>query len=327
MRAISREVRWTAATTGHLRGAWRWYLGLVMAAAAGLLVWWTLVEGDRMVQIVSWSVIVLLAAAVAVLATGRPRPLRLPRRPRPERRPVPSAGDDVWHLAARPRDLLENLRGAVADDEENPFAARLAHGDVPWDGLVDFAAQEYRSIVSDRRSLLHLASRFADSAGGPLFAGFAETERLALDMLMILAEELGADRGALRARPPHAGCQARPAYVAWLALNGAPGETALALTAAYAARGAHLAPMARTLRDHPAYRIDDRACAFFDFLAAPPAPNAEAQVLSVVQESLDAGHLPSAARDHARLLHTYDRMFWTTLADGAHQPGRAPAGA
>ncbi|MFF7994362.1 hypothetical protein ACFZDG_31860 [Kitasatospora xanthocidica] len=51
---------------------------------------------------------------------------------------------------------------------------------------------------------------------------------------------------APEARPPLPGCQAYPAYLAWLALNGRPSAAAAALVANFAAwgkcTGFHLGP-------------------------------------------------------------------------------------
>jgi hypothetical protein len=103
---------------------------------------------------------------------------------------------------------------------------------------------------------------------------------------------------------PVPGCEAYPAYVAWLALNGSPGNVALAFLA-------NLETCART-RDalRPAY--GDAALAFFDFFAAAP-PGFAQRALPLVQDAE-----PTSARRAARLLQAYGLLYWDTLADRLH---------
>ncbi|MEU6160264.1 transcriptional regulator [Streptomyces sp. NPDC047130] len=110
------------------------------------------------------------------------------------------------------------------------------------------------------------------------------------------------------------GCQAYPAFVAWLALNAAPAGTVLALAANFAAWGGYCGRIATGLREH--YGLDDRACAFFDLFAAP-SPEHERTVLAAVQEWAEAGRIDEAAvRRHGRLLRAYEAGFWDALVDG-----------
>lgn len=107
------------------------------------------------------------------------------------------------------------------------------------------------------------------------------------------------------------GAQAYPSYVAWLALAGRPADVVLALVANFAAWGECCATVAGALRRH--YGFDDEACAFFDFFAAP-ASDIEAAALAAVTAALDAGEPLAEASGYARLLQSYESMFWETLA-------------
>ncbi|WP_448321101.1 hypothetical protein [Streptomyces sp. CO7] len=110
-----------------------------------------------------------------------------------------------------------------------------------------------------------------------------------------------------------AGCQAYPAFVAWLAINAAPAGTVLALAANFSAWGGYCGRIARGLREH--YGLDDAACAFFD-LFAEPAPAYEESVVAAVQEWADAGRIDEAAvRRHGRLLRSYEAGFWDALLE------------
>lgn len=133
-----------------------------------------------------------------------------------------------------------------------------------------------------------------------------------MDRLGALLDGCGLDEVAARAYEPSAGCQAYPAYVAWLALNGDPADVAIALYANFAAWGGYCATIAGALRTR--YGFADEACGFFDFFALP-APALKDQAVAAVQEGLDDGHvtLPAALR-HGRLLQAYETMFWNALA-------------
>jgi TENA/THI-4/PQQC family len=107
---------------------------------------------------------------------------------------------------------------------------------------------------------------------------------------------------------PLPGCQAYPAYVAWLALNGSPADVALAFLANLESWGRSCARMRHALR--PVYEAD--AVAFFDFFAAPPA-GFEERALALI-----ATGEPASARRATRLLQAYELLYWDTLADGLH---------
>jgi hypothetical protein len=99
----------------------------------------------------------------------------------------------------------------------------------------------------------------------------------------------------------------------------------LALTAALSTWAGPLETMAQALRGNPGYGVDERACAFFDLIAAP-APELETEALAIVQAHMDAGRPPVRARVYARTLRAYSRMFWSALAEErpvAGAPGRA----
>jgi hypothetical protein len=218
-------------------------------------------------------------------------------------------------MAQGAADLLDRVREELAPRAgENRLIGRIEDGGAPRHVLAELAAQESRIIVSDRRSFLLLAARCADAPGGDYFAELAAGEAHALTLLEPFAVACGSDLAALRARPPLAGCQAYPAYLAWLALNGDPSGVVLALTANFAAWGDYCAATARALRHH--YGFDDDACAFFDFFATP-APDTDARALAAVAERQSGLSRAAAAEasEYGRLLQSYELMFWNTLAD------------
>jgi hypothetical protein len=210
------------------------------------------------------------------------------------------------------RELLDAVQAELAPrDAENRLAPLIAGGTAPRSVFAAIAAEELHIVPSDWRSLLTLAARCDDPVARSYFGGIASGEEAALAKLAPLAAAAGLDDAAIRTYEPRPGCQAYPAYFAWLALNARPAEVAVALTANFGAWGTYCAAIARGMREH--YGFGDDACGFFDFFATPLPDD---QAVAVVQAGLDTGTLDQdAARRYARLFQSYELMFWNTLAD------------
>jgi hypothetical protein len=209
------------------------------------------------------------------------------------------------------QDLLDTIRRELAPGETaNRFVPLVAQGKAPLSAIGALAAEERAIVASDWRSFLTLAARAPEPAARGFFTALAQGESLALPMLTPLAAAAGLDEAAVRAYQPQPGCQAYPAFLAWLALNAEPAAAVLAILANFAAWGGYCATVGVGLREH--YGFGDDACAFFDFFATP-VPELEEQALAAVQAGLDAGVPLDAARDHGRLLQGYELMFWSTL--------------
>jgi thiaminase len=216
--------------------------------------------------------------------------------------------------------LLAAIRRELAPIEEairaHPYLDAAAEGRLSEASLCSLAGEQYAILSSDRRSFAQLAARFPGPPGGDFFLGLAAGEGEALGLLLSFAATLGLDEGALRAYEPQAGCQAYPAFVAWLALNGSQADLALAFVANLSAWGENCARLAAALRSP--YGLGD-AVAFFDFFSQPPS-GFEERAVAVAQAGLDAGDSPARARRAARLLQAYELSFWDALyAEGQTQ--------
>jgi hypothetical protein len=210
-------------------------------------------------------------------------------------------------------DRLATLRQQLACiTEHNRLVPLIESGSAPVDVVAALGAEEYRIVASDRRSFLTLAARSADPGGVGFFGGLGQGESLALAMIPALVGAAGMDTDALERYEPRAGCQAYPAYVAWLALNADPAEVALAMLVNFDAWGGYCAAIGQALRKR--YGFGDEACGFFDFFATP-VPELEQQALTCVQAALDGGRPLASAHRYGRLLQTYEATFWNTLAD------------
>ena len=187
---------------------------------------------------------------------------------------------------------------------EHRYLVALESGRVPVESLQAFAGEQRAIIASDRKSFEHLAQRFPNPPASDFFRDLASGEAEALRLL----ERFAATVGLADDYEPLAGCQAYPAFVAWLALNGSPADVALAFLANLESWGRSCTRMRDALR--PAY--GDDAVAFFDFFAAPP-PSFEERALALI-----ATGESSSARRAARLLQAFELLYWDTLADALH---------
>jgi hypothetical protein len=257
---------------------------------------------STVITVVAWAA-ALLAGSVALFAAATRGELPLPRISRPATSPVRRISPRTVRAEAvaerSPTALLEAMR-EEATAGENRFLVLLKDGKVTDGMLRDLAAQQSYAAVADRRSLLHLASRFAGTPADGYFTALAEAERLAADLLKIFADALPGSGSY----PPSPGSQAPSAYLAWLALNGSAADTALAVAAIWPSRCVCFAALADALRD----RVDERARAYLDFRTTP-IPQSEAQALAVAE-----AFRPSQTLGHARLLRAYDLMSWNALA-------------
>jgi hypothetical protein len=211
------------------------------------------------------------------------------------------------------RELLESTTGKLAPDPHaNRLLPLIARGAVRRDTLAALALEQREVIAADRRAFLHLAARSAaEPECAAFFSMLAEGEALAQERLGAYAAACGVDEAKESAYEPLADCQAYPAYVAWLALNGSPAEAVLALSANFAAWGGYCATIAESLRGR--YGFDDEACGFFDFFAEP-APDLEQKALAAVQAGLDAGRIEEGrVHSHGSMLQTSEARFWHAL--------------
>jgi hypothetical protein len=212
-------------------------------------------------------------------------------------------------MTAPARELLATARTALAPaEQDNRLVPLIASGAAPRSVFATIAAEEHRIVPSDWRSFLTIAARCAEPNSRELFGGLAAGEGLALGKLRALAAATGQDEAALRGYQPMAGCQAYPAYLAWLAAQGEPADVVVALIANFAAWGNYCATIATAMREH--YGFDDEACGFFDFFATP-VPDVEEQAIAAVA----AGNPSEEALTYGRLFQSYELMFWNTIAD------------
>ncbi|MET8876806.1 hypothetical protein [Nocardia sp. NPDC004604] len=209
------------------------------------------------------------------------------------------------------RALLDGIQAELAPrDNDNRLLPLITTGQAPQAVFAAIAAEEQRITSSDLRSFHAMAARTDEPNARAFFGGLPPGEQQAHDLLDALVDAVGPDQGM---ELPRAGCQAYPAYVAWLALHAEPSAAAAGIYSNFTAWGRYCKAVAEAMRTH--YDFDDSACAFFDFFAAD-VPEIELRVLAAIQAGLDTGRLkPEEAHLYARLFQNYELMFWNTLAD------------
>ena len=212
------------------------------------------------------------------------------------------------------RELIAETRGRLKAVEDklfaHPYLSAIEEGRITREKLRIFAGEQYHIINSDLRSVALLVSRQANGPNRDFFLGALQGEAAARDALLAFARALEMGEDDLSAREPLPGCQAYPAYVAWLAAYGSAADFAAAFLVNLPAWGSSCARMSAALKGK--YGLSSEAVAFFDLFAAP-APEFEADSLRVIQDGLDRGvDLRGVARA-TRLIQAYELMYWDTL--------------
>ncbi len=211
-------------------------------------------------------------------------------------------------------ELAAELRRDLAPLEQrlsgHPYVAAVEEARLPRDRLRVFAGQQQRIIESDLRSMALLVHRYGGTPSGEFFVAGLQTEAAAWQRLGAFARGLGLGEAGLAAVEPLAGALAYTHFVAWLALYGSDAEVAAAFLVNLAAWGESCGRLARALRAR--YGMRDAEVAFFDLFAGE-APGYEPAALAVIQGGLDRGVPPPAIRHAARLLQSYELMYWDAL--------------
>jgi thiaminase len=218
------------------------------------------------------------------------------------------------------RELMAKARAQSKPVEDqllgHPYLAALEEGRLQREKLRLFAGEQYYIINSDLRSIALLISRQGHLASREYFLGALQGEATAREALLAFARALQMGEGDLRAHEPLPGCQAYPAYVAWLALYGSDADFAAAFLINLPAWGASCRRMSAALRAK--YGLSTEDVLFFDLFASP-APEFEEDSLRVIQEGLDRGLDQEAIARAARLVQAYELMYWDALHQ-ASQP-------
>jgi hypothetical protein len=192
----------------------------------------------------------------------------------------------------------------------------LEEGRLQRDQLKVFALQQHQIISSDLRSIALIVSRQGLLPSRRFLMNVLQGEAAALDALHAFADALGLDVSDLEVLEPLPGAHAYCGFVAWLALYGSDAELAGGFLINFRAWGANCGRMRKAL--HEKYDVASSALAFFDLFAN--MPSFEQEALGIIQNALNRGVPARLIHQAARMLQSYELMFWDAMADAAGVP-------
>ncbi len=215
------------------------------------------------------------------------------------------------------RELIENLRMELKPLHEriigHRYVAALEQGRVPRQSLTNFALQQHHIIRSDLRSVALLITRHGNLRSRSYLLNVLEGESNALQKLGAFVQALAIDGKTIEASEPLPAAFAYSAFFAWLALYGSDAEFAAAISINFPAWGVNCGKMSSALKQKYGFRPDDLT--FFDFFASVADSDAG---LEVIQDGLDRGVRATEITRAARMLQSYELLFWDAMAETAN---------
>ena len=219
------------------------------------------------------------------------------------------------------QELIEQIRKELEPVEaqlrDHQYVRALEQNEIARDSLSVIVGEQHITIESDLRSLAAMVARCDHPRSRRFFLGTLPGEDAAFGALHDLATALGLDEPWLQAYEPTPEAQAYAHYVAWLAHYASPAEMATALAVNFPAWGANCGRVGAALREK--YGLTEEATAFFDLFSGPTPSEFEEEVRRVVDDGLHHGVGEAQLRRAARLLQSYELMFW----DGVYQASTA----
>lgn len=217
---------------------------------------------------------------------------------------MPDASQLVAQICADLKPLERKIIG-------HPCLVAIEEGHVMPDLFKVFVGQQYHIIGSDLRSIAMLISRHGTWPSRNFLVNLLQGEVAALKALLTFAAALSLSAGELETFEPIPAAHAYCAFVAWLALYGSDAELAGAFLVNLSAWGANCGRMRQAL--HEKYGFPAAALTFFDLFAS--MPTFETETMSVIQSGLNRGISPRAIHRAARMLQSYELMYWDAMAD------------
>jgi thiaminase len=217
------------------------------------------------------------------------------------------------------RTLIAEIREQLKPVEErltaHPYLAALEDGRIPREDLRLIAGEQYHIINSDLRSIALLLHRHAHLPSRDFLLASLQAEAAARAALLVFASRAcDMSEDDLTAYEPIPGCQAYPAYVAWLAAYGSDAEFAAAFLVNLPAWGGACVRMSAALKEH--YGLARGAVVFFD-LFAQGDPRFEENSQRVIQDGLDRGVDGRVIARAARLIQAYELLYWDSLFEAS----------
>ncbi len=207
--------------------------------------------------------------------------------------------------------LLARVRG-------HAYVRAIEAGEIARDKLRLFAGEQYHIIKNDMRSFAILLSRQDDAAVRHYLLGSVEYEAAAFEAIFPFAAALGLSEGDLEAYEPLPGAHAYTAFLALTAMYGSPAGMAAAFAVDLEGWGGNCAAMSTALKQ--GYGFTAEQVAFFDHFGAED-PDFEPRSLALIDLLLakapDRPGLERSIRRAARLMMSYEVMYWDTLFEAS----------
>ncbi len=204
------------------------------------------------------------------------------------------------------REVLQKTEGRI---RSHRYFDELAGGKVSREALKAFPGHQYHMWKSDLRSAAGFMARFGDRPCRAFFSNLLQGETEAGDGIVTLARKLNMTEEDLEKYEPSAMGFAYSAYVAWLASYGSAAEAACAFALNLAAWGDNCGRVSQALRDTYGFAREDTV--FLDGFAG--LPSLEADALEIIRDDLRRGVSAQEIVRAARLLQSYEEMFWDAM--------------
>jgi hypothetical protein len=208
------------------------------------------------------------------------------------------------------QDIKADLQTTEHRIRDHRYLELLDSSRVSQDALKAFPGHQYHMWHSDVRSAAQFVQRFGDRAYGSFFVNDLQAEIEARSGIIELAGKLDMTEDDLHIYQPTAEGFAYAAFFAWLSAYGSPGQIACGLAVNLAAWGYNCLKMSEALREH--YGFGKADTGFLDGFAN--LPSLEKSALIIIQDDLDHGVSRHQIAWAARMIQSYEIMFWDAMA-------------
>jgi len=193
------------------------------------------------------------------------------------------------------------------------YVAAVEKAKITRESLAIFAIQQKHIIASDLRSIAVLLARHGDRPSRPYLFNVLQGENNAYEALTRFADALGISREKLDGSDPIPAAFSYSAFLAWLGMYGSDAEMAGALSLNFAAWGSNCARLSSALK--VGYGLTPESVAFFDLFANLSVQDNAAA--AVIQDGLNRDIPASAIARAARMLQSYELMYWDAMAEAS----------
>lgn len=210
------------------------------------------------------------------------------------------------------RELISQAKVVLADTERtlrgHSFVVAVEEGRVDIAALHRFCGNQYQMWKSNSAAVS--MARFENHPYRDVFLTPPEVEAGAAREIAALAERLGMDSSALETFEPDAEAFGYAAYKAWLICFGSAAEMACARALNLAAWGYNCGKISSGLQTH--YGLGPDETHFFDTFSG--LRELEDKAVNVIDDDLQNGVEPFMIIRAARLMQSYEIMFWDAMA-------------